>query len=251
MTAEAFVDAAGGRVPVIIHVGHNSLEESRRLAAHAQQIGADAIAAAPPSYDRPASIELLVKSLQQITLGAPDLSFYYYHIPRMTGVYLDMLEFLRYGGERLPSLAGIKYTQPTVHEFQLCAEHERGRFEILFGTDEMLLSGLCAGATGAVGSTYNFAAPVYRRIVEAFADGNLPEARRWQAAAARMIDVINRHRSQPGFKAVMNLIGIDCGPNRLPLDSLKADEIEILRSDLDQIGFFGWIQANEERTFAC
>ena len=37
--AEAFIQAARGRLLVIVHVGHSSIAESRTLAAHAAQMG--------------------------------------------------------------------------------------------------------------------------------------------------------------------------------------------------------------------
>jgi N-acetylneuraminate lyase len=181
-----------------------------------------------------------VDCLAEITAGAPDLPFYYYNIPSMTGVDLDMVELLRQGSERLPTLVGLKYSASTVYELQMCAELAPGRFNLLFGSDEMLLSGLCAGAQGAVGTTYNFAAPLFRRIINAFERNDLAEAQRCQGLAALMVRTILKHGVQPAFKAVMKLIGLDCGPNRLPLSSLTAAQVAALRLDLEQIGFFEW-----------
>ncbi|MEY4941656.1 MAG: N-acetylneuraminate lyase [Verrucomicrobiota bacterium] len=73
--ALAHVKAARGRVPVVIQVGHNSPMDARALAAHAQQIGADAISATPPGYFKPDTLEDLIKVLAQIAGGAPKLPF--------------------------------------------------------------------------------------------------------------------------------------------------------------------------------
>jgi len=240
--AAAYVQAAKGRLPVLVHVGHNSLREARSLAEHARQIGATAISAVPPSYFKPASVEALVSSLAEVAAGAPGLPFYYYHIPALSGVSLDMVEFLHVAAERLPTLAGLKFTSPVLHEFQACLEFAKDRFDVLFGLDEMLLSALSVGARGAVGSTYNFAMPLYRRILEAFARGDLAEARRFQARSVAMIRVLSRYRGMPGFKAAMRLIGQDCGPTRLPLVSLTTGEMAAMREELAATGFFEWAQ---------
>jgi len=239
-TAAAYVEAAAGRLPVVVHVGHTSLAEARTLAAHAQQIGASAVAAVAPYYFRPSSVENLVDCLAEITAAAPELPFYYYHIPGLTGVRLDMLELLRQAAERLPTLAGIKYTDATVDEFQTLLDFQDGRFDVLFGRDEMLLSGLAAGAGGAIGSTYNFAAPLYGRLIQAFRRGDLEVARRCQAQSVAMIRVLFRYGAMPAFKATMHLIGLDCGPPRLPKIPLTPDELTMLQSDLESIGFFTW-----------
>jgi N-acetylneuraminate lyase len=238
--AEAYVKAAAGRRPVIIQVGHNSLTEARGLASHAVTIGADAISAMPPLCYMIGSVKTLIDCLGQIAAAAPTLPIFYYHIPSVTGVNLDMVEFLREGGRRLPNLAGIKYTHSAIEEYQTCLELDNRRFNILFGRDEMLLAALAAGAEGAIGSTYNLAGPLYRKIMAAFERGDLDEARKGQALAVEMIRVCLRYRGQPAFKAAMKLLGLDCGPNRLPLETLTLDEANALKKELDDIGFFDW-----------
>ena len=64
--AEAYIAAAEGRVPVIVQVGHNSIQEAQALAAHAQAAGANAISAVPPSYFKPSSLQNLVDILSDI-----------------------------------------------------------------------------------------------------------------------------------------------------------------------------------------
>lgn len=239
-TAAAFVEAAAGRLPVVVHVGHNSLAEARRLAAHAARIGADAISAVPPSYFRPGSVEIVADCLAEIAAAAPGLPFYYYHIPSLTRVAVDTVALLRHAGPRLENLVGMKFTAPAVDEFQALIELDGGRYDVLFGRDEMLLSGLVAGARGAIGTTYNFAAPLYQRVVEAFEQGKLAEARSHQSHAVEMIRLVVHHGTLPACKAVMGLLGRDCGPPRLPLRALSADETARLAADLEAAGFFEW-----------
>jgi N-acetylneuraminate lyase len=242
--AEAFVQAAGKRLPVIIQVGCESLVQAGRLAAHAEEIGADAVSAVSPLYFKPDSVETLVDSMAEIAAGAASLPFYYYHIPAVTGVAVDMVEFLRLGGERIPTLRGIKFTSLSVYEYQLCVEYAGDRFEVLWGLDEMLLCGLTAGARAAVGSTYNFAAPIYRRLLSAYADGNLEEARRQQSRSQALVHAFIPYGPRAAQKAIMSMVGPDCGPSRLPIKSLGSKEAAQLRADLEAIGFFEWISDN-------
>jgi N-acetylneuraminate lyase len=242
-TLEAYVRCAAGRLPVIAHVGHTALADARTLAAQAQQVGAAAIAALPPFYFRPASVEVLVACMAEIAAAAPALPFYYYHIPGLTGVNLDMVEFLRQGAERIPTLAGIKYSSPTLYEFQACLDVAGGRFNMLFGVDEMLLSGLAAGAHGAVGSTYNFAAPLYQAIMQAFQAGDLTEARRLQQLSTQMVrTVVGRYRGLVGLKAMLTFAGLECGPARLPHVALTPAERAALHDELATLHFLEWLQ---------
>jgi N-acetylneuraminate lyase len=242
-TAEAFVAAARGRLPVVVQVGHNSLEEARALARHAQSIGASRVSATAPSYFKLSTIETLVECMARVAGGAPDLPFYYYHIPALVDVNVDLPMFLRKAGDRIGNFAGVKYTAPSIWEYQACLAVDDGRFDCLFGLDEMLLPALSVGARGAIGSTYNFAAPVYRRLLAAFDRGDMDEARACQAKAIAMIRLLLRYGGLPAFKAAMQLIGVDCGPVRMPLSSLSAATIRAMREDLVQVGYFEWIKA--------
>ena len=118
-----------------------------------------------------------------------------------------------------------------------CLNFGDGRFNLLFGRDEILLAALALGATGAVGSTYNYIAPVYHKVMAAFAAGDMPEARRWQSLSIQIIAVMARHGGLPAGKAMMGMIGLDCGPVRPPLKNLSPEELKIFRSDLEQVGF--------------
>ena len=239
--AERFVQAAGGRVPVIVQVGCESLRQARQLAAHAQQVGATAISSVSPVYFKPETPVALVDSMAEVASGAPQLPFYYYHIPMVTGVNVGAIDFLRIGMERIPTLRGIKFTSPAMHEFQACVEFGEGRFDILWGLDEMLISGLAAGARGAVGSTYNFAAPIYQRLLSAWDAGDTGAARREQARAQAVVRTFVRYGARAAQKAIMAMIGVDCGPPRLPIATLDEQTFAALQHDLKEIGFFEWI----------
>jgi len=238
--AEASVKAAAGRVPVVVQVGHNSIEEARGIAAHAQRIGADAVSATPPGYFKPDSLGNFVQCMAHIADGAPKLPFYYYHIPVLSGVRFDMVDFLQAGGACIPTLRGIKFSDTHLHEMLACVEFEDGRYDILFGVDEMLLAGLAFGARGAVGSTFNFAAPLYRRIIAAFEAGDMNEARRLQSLSARMVRIIVGNGGRGGLKAAMELIGADCGHSRLPTVTTSQAQRVKMRRELGALGFFEW-----------
>ena len=239
-TAQAHLDAAKGRIPSIIQVGHNSLAEAKDLAAHAQKIEAAAIAAVPPTYFKCDTVDDLVDCMAIIAAAAPDTPFYYYHVPGLTGGNFDMVEFLEKGAQKIPTLAGIKYSSLTLFEFQNCLHYDNGKFNILFGCDEMLLAGLATGAPGAVGSTFNFAGPLYNRIIDAYNAGDMKLAQSLQLKSVQLIKMLYGYRGQPAFKAIMKLLGVDCGPNRMPLRALEQNEVDAMKRDLDKIGFFEW-----------
>ncbi|WP_295121171.1 dihydrodipicolinate synthase family protein [uncultured Chitinophaga sp.] len=241
--AEEYVRVVNKRCLVLVHVGHPSIAEARKLAAHAEKIGADAISAVAAFYFKPSSARNLVDCMAQIASAAPGMPFYYYHIPVITGMAIDLLEFLKLAEDEIPNLAGIKYTAATIHEYQACLNYKDGKFDILFGYDELLLPALAVGAEGAIGSTYTFAAPLYLKVMEYFREGKLKEARNLQYQAVRMIQCLPKYSPIPAQKAIMKLMGIDLGPCRLPLTTLGAKEIQEISDYLDEIQFTSVLNA--------
>ncbi|MGY8770602.1 MAG: dihydrodipicolinate synthase family protein [Pirellulales bacterium] len=238
--ANAYVQATKKRVPVIVQVGHNSLAEAKQLAKHAEEIGADVISATCPSYFKINDVDTLIDSMCEIASGAPSLPFYYYHIPVLTGSGLDMVEFLSKAGERISTLAGLKYTDTKLHEFQECFEFENRKYDVVWGCDEMLLGALATGAQGAIGSTYNIAAPLYLRIIELFESGQIEQAREMQKLSINMIRAIGNYPFHSGMKEVLGMLGVNCGTCRLPQQPLSDSDVSELKEKLNEIGFFDW-----------
>ena len=237
--AEKWVEAGEADFKSIVHVGGAVTEESQKLARHAQEIGAWGIGTIAPVFFRPSRVKELVDYCAELASAAPDLPFYFYHMPGYTGVYLSMVEFLEQAGERIPNLAGIKYTHENLYEFDQCRKVNEGQYDMLHGQDETLLAGFAIGATGAIGGTFNHAMGIYIAMKKAFLEGDMEKARVYQSLSQAFINVLIRYRGNVmAGKRIMKFLGLDCGPNRIPLQNITADEEEKLKSELEEIGFF-------------
>ena len=147
-----WVEIAGSTMRVAVHVGHNCRADALELAAHARQTGVAAVALAPPSYFKPATILDLIDFCVPIAAEVEPLPFYYYHIPCMTNVRLPMAEFLHEARFRIPNLRGLKFSHDDLVDLQGCVAAEKNVYDVLFGFDEGLLAGLCLGARGGRGN---------------------------------------------------------------------------------------------------
>lgn len=244
--AEAYVKAADKRILVLVHVGHSSIAECRKLAAHAEHIGADAISSVAAFYFKPTSINNLVNSMAAIASAAPNTPFYYYNIPTLTGVGMDMISFLQKAEDLIPNLAGIKYTASTLHEYQACLNYKNGKFDILFGYDEMLLPALAVGAKGAIGSTYTFAAPLYLQVIKLYEAGMSQQAAAIQLHAVNMVRELVKYPPIPAQRAIMKMEGYDLGNCRLPLEPLTVKEANEFKVSLEAMDFFNVVKRSQE-----
>lgn len=222
--AEAWVSAAlETQLDVMVHVGHNCQRDAVELARHAGTLPVKAVASIAPGYFKPQSVDDLTEYFAPIAAASLH-PFYFYDIPSMSGVNLPTVEFLRRADRRLPTLRGVKFTNPDLAQFQECLQFENGRYDILFGCDEHLLAGYALGATGAVGSTYNFAPVLYHRLAAAWDRGDAAEARRLQHESVRLVRCLQADGYMASAKAVMSLLGVDCGPVRSPLRRLTESQ---------------------------
>lgn len=224
----------------IAHVGHNNLPDAQALVHSACDNGADAISAMAPTFFKPADASALCDWFVEVVKPAPELPFYFYDIPAMTGVMINTEEFLQRAAEKIPGLAGVKYTNPDRDQLRAILQRNGRTHDMLFGCDEELLEGLEIGCQGAVGSSYNFSALLYQKIISAFDEGDTESARHDQERAAEMVRTISKYDYTPAAKAVMAMVGVDCGPARPPLRGLSPETIGNLKRDLESIGFFDW-----------
>ena len=129
--AEKWVEYNSKEFKVIVHVGTTSSKQSKDLAMHAQEIGAYAIGSMGPLFLKPAKVEELVAYCADLASGAPELPFYYYHIPSISGVDLSMTEFIQGASIQIPNFQGIKYTYNNFMEMQQCMKMDDGKWDIL------------------------------------------------------------------------------------------------------------------------
>jgi N-acetylneuraminate lyase len=228
-------------IGVIAHVGGNSIEDAKTLARRARNLELSAISALAPSYYKPDALSDLIDWCAVIAAEAPELPFYYYDIPSLTGVSLPMERFLVEGPARIPSFAGIKFTNPDLVSYRRSLDAAGGAFDLPWGVDEALLAALATGARGGVGSTYNWAPKLYVELAEAFNRGDLAEARRLQSVSIAMIDAMSETGLMGTAKALMRRLGVPVGPARRPLGNPGDDQIDALLARFRDLGYDRWL----------
>ncbi|MBN2666348.1 MAG: dihydrodipicolinate synthase family protein [Bacteroidales bacterium] len=227
---------AGGKVRVINLVGGTSYRECIENAIFSSELGLSAIAILAPYYYKPSSPGQLAEFCARIGESVPGMPVYFYHIPVLTGVGMPMYGFIEKISGMLPNFAGIKYTQEDLMDFMKCLNYDGGRYEMLWGRDECLLPALAAGCRGAVGSTYNYAAPLYMKLIEAFNAGDLVEARRLQQMSVKMIDLLGKYGGMAVGKFFMKYASLDCGECRMPVTNPAAELYTEFVEDVRKLG---------------
>jgi len=206
---------------VVMHVGAESLLDSRELAAHAESVGCDGIAAVAPSYFRAATVTALVDFMSEVAAAAPKTPFYYYHFPGMTNVHIKPSQFMvaaRDSG-KFPTLRGAKFTDIDTEDFGLCVDQG---FEMWTGYGlTMALSTLSLGSSGLF--AYSFQVHHLKKILDAWEKKDLEEARKLQTQFWKLSSQVANAGGLPAAKALKSALVVDVGSVRLPLKPINEE----------------------------
>jgi N-acetylneuraminate lyase len=222
---------------VMVLVGGTSIEDCKEIAKFAQQSGIYAVSFTAPFYFKPPDVASLAACCKIIADEVPTIPFYYYHIPALNGVDIPMISLLENVAGKISNFAGIKYTHEDFMDFLSCLHFQKGKYDMLWGRDENMLPALSVGAKGAVGSTFNYAAPLYHDMINAFNNNDLQKAQALQQQSIDMITLLGKYGGIATGKAYMKLVGLDCGEFRLPVRNMSLEQLKLFKKDTEQINF--------------
>lgn len=239
IVAEAWANCTRGdnNFKVMTLLGGTCIDDCIELAHHARQIGLFGVSLTAPFYFKPATVQVLAQICIRIGECVADMPVYYYHIPVLNGVDFPMIDLLKALDGTMPNFAGVKYTHEDFMDYQSCINFKDGKYDMLWGRDENMLSALAVGAKGAVGSTFNYAAPLYHRLIAAFDNHDLELAGRLQQKAIDMIRLLGKYGGITVGKSFMKLVGFNFGKFRLPLQNMTEEQFESFKLDVAQLSF--------------
>ena len=229
---EAVMEEAKGEITVIAHVAANNTADSCVLAAHAEALGVDAIAAIPPIYFRLPE-HAIAEYWNEISRSAPSTDFIIYNIPQLAGVSLtpSLLREMK----KNPRVIGVKNSSMPTMDIQTFLAIGGEDFIVFNGPDEQLAAGLAMGAVGGIGGTYGVMPELYVKIKELSDKGEVAAASALQMRANEIISLLTS--CQGNLYAVMKEIirlrdGLDLGGVRSPLPNLKESDMPRVREAL-------------------
>ena len=222
---------AKGKITVIAHIACNNTADSCELAAHAESLGVDAIAAIPPIYFK-LPPHAIAKYWNDMSAAAPNTDFIIYNIPQLAGVSLSvplLKEMLKN-----PKVIGVKNSSMPTQDIQMWIDEGAIVFN---GPDEQLISGLVMGAVGGIGGTYSVMPRLYVELYRCVKAGEMAKALDIQNDCCRIIyKLCSGHGNMYAMiKETLRRMGCpDCGSVRAPLaeivesDSPIVDECEAM-----------------------
>lgn len=226
---ENVMEEARGKLTVIAHVACNNTKDSKELAAHAESLAVDAIAAIPPIYFRLPEYAI-AEYWNDISASAPNTDFVIYNIPQLAGVALTMNLFAEMRKNK--RVIGVKNSSMPVQDIQMFKAAAGEDYVIFNGPDEQFMSGRVIGAEGAIGGTYGAMPELFLKLDELVRAGDMEAARELQYAVNEVIyKMCSSHGNMYGvIKAILKINeGLELGGVRKPLPSLLDSDMEIVK----------------------
>lgn len=228
LVLENVMAAAESRLTVIAHVACNNTKDSMELAAHAESLGVDAIAAIPPIYFHLPE-HAIARYWNDISSAAPNTDFVIYNIPQLAGVALTPGLFATM--RKNPRVIGVKNSSMPVQDIQTFKADAGEDYIIFNGPDEQFISGRVIGAEGGIGGTYGVMPELFLKMDELVNVGDLARARELQYTVNTIIaKMCSGHGNMYAMiKAILNINeGLELGSVRKPLASLIESDRPIV-----------------------
>ncbi len=231
---ESVMEEVGGEMTIIAHVACNNTADSQILAAHAESLGVDAIAAIPPIYFHLPPYGI-AEYWNDISAAAPNTDFIIYNIPQLAGVSLtqDLLQEMR----KNPRVIGVKNSSMPTQDIEIWEEVGGPEFVVMNGPDEQFVSGLAMGATGGIGGTYAVMPELFLKIYELYQNGDVKRAAEVQHKACHVIyTMCGAHGNLYAvMKEILKRRGVNVGTVRKPLPALTESDLTVVESAMEQI----------------
>lgn len=226
---ENVMEEAKGKLTVIAHVACNNTKDSMELAAHAESLGVDAIAAIPPIYFRLPEYAI-AEYWNDISAAAPNTDFVIYNIPQLAGVALTPSLFAEM--RKNPRVIGVKNSSMPVQDIQIFKQDAGENYIIFNGPDEQFISGRLIGAEAGIGGTYGAMPDLFLKMDEHFRNGELDLAQKMQYDINAIIyKMVSGHGNMYAvIKAILRENeNLDIGSVRKPLPALIEEDRKIVK----------------------
>jgi 4-hydroxy-tetrahydrodipicolinate synthase len=211
---ELTVQTARGRCKVIGGTGSNSTAEAISLTREAESVGADALLHVAPYYNKPTQ-EGLFRHFKAIA-ASTRLPIILYSIPGRCVIEIGVETVARLARE-CPNIVSIKESGGSVDRVSQLRAALPPEFTILSGDDSLTLAFMAVGAEGVISTSSNIIPREMVRMVQAFAESRVAEARELHARYYPLFRDLFIEANPGPIKNALSLAGRINADIRLPL----------------------------------
>ncbi|MEY8508581.1 4-hydroxy-tetrahydrodipicolinate synthase [Lachnospiraceae bacterium 42-17] len=227
------IDRARGRIPVIAGTGSNCTRTAVEMSKEAVEYGADGLLLVTPYYNKATQAGLIAHySAVAKEAKAPIIM---YSVASRTGCNIEpatVAELVK----SVDNIVGIKEASGNISQVAKIMSLTDGNIELYSGNDDQIVPLLSLGAKGVISVLSNVAPKETHDICEKFFAGDVAGSAALQLKAIPLCEKLFCEVNPIPVKKALKLMGMDCGPLRMPLTELTPGHTEKLRQAMKDFG---------------
>jgi len=230
---DIMIDQVNGRVTTMAGAGSNATSEAENLVKYAENAGADAALVITPYYNKPQQSGLYEHyKLLNDTTNIPIVA---YNVPSRTGVDLAVDTIIDVA--KLDNVVAMKEANPDLNKLaylfsQLKKNDLYDNFTVLSGNDSLTLPMIAQGAKGVISVAANVMPEKMSQMVNCALKGNYDQSRILSDELFDLMDVLFIEASPAPTKRALELMGMDVGGLRMPINPISPENDEVLQEVL-------------------
>lgn len=214
------VDAADGRVPVIVGTGTNNTAQSITFSQEAENAGADGLLVVGPYYNKPSQDNFVAHTVA--IAEATELPIVLYNVPGRTSFNVSAETTLRLATE-VPQVVGMKEASGDLGQITDILAHRPKGFAVYAGDDEMTLPVTLLGGDGVVSVISNVLPRAFASLAKAALAGDVATAQQKHFELLTAMRACFYATNPVPVKTVLAAVGAMDEHVRLPMEPLDPE----------------------------
>lgn len=227
------IERTKGRLPIIAGTGSNCTRTAIDMSKEAASYGADGLLVVTPYYNK-ATQEGLVGHYTAVAKEAK-APIIMYSVASRTGCNIEPATAARLIKE-VDNVVGIKEASGNISQVAKIMHLTDGKADLYSGNDDQIVPILSLGGKGVISVLSNVAPQETHDICAKFFEGDVKGSLELQLKAIPLIEQLFCEVNPIPVKKAMKLMGMDCGPLRMPLTELTPQHEESLAKAMTEFG---------------
>ena len=227
------IDRVKGRIPVIAGTGSNCTITAIDMSKEAADYGADGLLLVTPYYNKATQAGLI----GHYTAVAKEAKapIIMYSVASRTGCNIEpatVAELVK----NVDNIVAVKEASGNISQVAKIMALTDGNIDLYSGNDDQIVPMLSLGAKGVISVLSNVAPQETHDICEKFFNGDVKGSAALQLKALPLIEQLFCEVNPIPVKKAMQLMGVECGPLRMPLTEISKEHEQALAKAMKDFG---------------
>lgn len=227
------INRAKGRIPVIAGTGSNCTRTAIDMSKEAAEYGADGLLLVTPYYNKATQNGLIAHFIAVAKEAKAPIIMY--SVASRTGCNIEpatVAELVK----NVDNIVGIKEASGNISQIAKIMAMTDGKIDLYSGNDDQIVPILSLGGKGVISVLSNVAPDETHDICERFFNGDIVGSAALQLKALPLVEQLFCEVNPIPVKKAMQLMGVDCGPLRMPLTEISKAHEESLAKAMKEFG---------------